>query len=212
MSRTEHAVNEIRLSKECARETNHDAQVSDDADCWIPISPEITEMAMLSYDMDPKLWKEVMAAYDAAEWMEGLKEEMESLRTHDVFTLVPKSSIPVGHRIVKSRPHCHRKHDERGEVVRCKVRVVAKGFTQVPGVDFGETYAPVTQLESIRTVLHIGATNDWDIDHLDVKTAFLHGELDEEIYMEQPEGVKEPGKEDWICRLNKSLYGLCQAS
>jgi len=54
-------------------------------------------------------------------------------------------------------------------------------------------------------VLHIGATNDWDIDHLDIKTAFLHGELDEEIYMEQPEGAKEPRREDWICHLNKSL-------
>ena len=77
--------------------------------------------------------------------------------------------------------------------------MVAKGFTQVPGIDFGETYAPVTHLESVHTVLHLRATNDWDIDHLDVKTAFLHGQLDEEIYMEQPEGAKEPGKEDWIC-------------
>jgi len=61
-------------------------------------------------------------------------------------------------------------------------------------------------------VLHIGAMNDWDIDHLDIKMAFLHGELDKEIYMEQPEGTKEPGREDWICCLNKSLYGLYQAS
>jgi len=90
--------------------------------------------------------------------------------------------------------------------------VVAKGFTQVPGIDFNETYALVTCLESICAILHIGATKDWDIDHLDVKTTFLHGELDKEIYMEQPEGAKEPGKEDWVCCLNKSLYGLCQAS
>ena len=90
--------------------------------------------------------------------------------------------------------------------------MVAKGFTQVPGIDFGETYALVTFLESVCTILHIGATNDWDINHLDVKTEFLHGELDEEIYMEQPKGAKELGKEDWICYLNKSLYGLHQAS
>jgi len=67
-------------------------------------------------------------------------------------------------------------------------------------------------LESICTILHIGATNDWDIDHLDVKTTFLHGELDKEIYMEQLEGAKAFGKEDWVCCLNKILYGLCQAS
>ena len=70
------------------------------------------------------------------------------------------------------------------------MRVVAKGFTQVPVKDFGETYVPVTCLELIRTVLHIVTSNDWEIDHLDVKTALLHGELDEEIYMEQPDGAK----------------------
>ena len=90
--------------------------------------------------------------------------------------------------------------------------MVANGFTQIPGINFGETFALVTRLESVCTVLHISATNYWDIDHLDVKTVFLHGELDEEIYMEQPEGTKELGKEDWICHLNKSLYGLHQAS
>ena len=90
--------------------------------------------------------------------------------------------------------------------------MVAKGLMQVPGVDFGETYTPVTQLESICTVIHFDAMNDWDIDHLNVKTVFLHGKLDKEIYMEQPEGAKEPQKEDWICHLNKSPYSLHQAS
>ena len=93
--------------------------------------------------------------------------------------------------------------------------MVAKGYTQVPGVDFEEMFASIMQLESVRAILHIGATNDWNIDHLDIKTAFLHGDLDEEnqeIYMEQLEGAKEPSKEDWVCRLNKSLCGLHQAS
>ena len=90
--------------------------------------------------------------------------------------------------------------------------MVAKGFTQVPGIDFGETYTLVTWLELIHMILHIGTTKDWDIDHLDIKTVFLHGELDEEIYMEQLEGTKAFGKEDWVCRLNTSLYGLRQAS
>jgi len=76
--------------------------------------------------------------------------------------------------------------------------MVAKGFTQVPGIDFGETYTLVTWLELIHMILHIGTTKDWDIDHLDIKTAFLHGELDEEIYMEQLEGAKAFGKEDWV--------------
>ena len=90
-----------------------------------------------------------MAAYDVTEWMECLREEMVSLWAHDVFPLIPKSSVPVGCCIVKSRPHCHQKCDEKANVMRWKVRVVAKGFTQVPVVNFGETYAPVTQLKSI---------------------------------------------------------------
>ena len=86
-------------------------------------------------------------------------------------------------------------------MVHQKVRVVAKGYTQVPGVNLEETFVPVMCLESIQSVLHIGATNDWEIDH-----------LNEEIYIEQPEGAKEAGKEDRVCQLNKSLYGFHQAS
>ena len=70
-----------------------------------------------------------MTSYNVAKWVEGLREEMASLQAHDVFTLIPKSSIPAGCQIVKLRPHCHRKHNEKGEVVWWKVQVVAKGFT-----------------------------------------------------------------------------------
>ena len=90
-----------------------------------------------------------MDAADMAQWIEGLEEEMASLRAHNVFTLVPRHSVPPGRRIIKSRPHCHQKHNEHGVVVHRKVRVVAKGYTQVPGVDFEEMFAPVTQLESV---------------------------------------------------------------
>ena len=117
VSRTEHTVNEIKMIKEQNHKMNQDAQVSTDADCWIPISPDITEVAMLSSDMDPKSWKEAMAAYDATDWVEGLREEMASLWAHNVFTLIPKLSIPAGHHIMKSRPHCHWKHDEKGKVM-----------------------------------------------------------------------------------------------
>jgi Reverse transcriptase (RNA-dependent DNA polymerase) len=91
------------------------------------------------------------------------------------------------------------------------VRVVAKGYSQVEGVDYTDTFAPVAQLESVRTVLGIAASLDWEIHQFDVKTTFLHGNLTEELYMEQPEGRKEEGKEDWVCKLHKSLYGLHQA-
>ena len=74
-----------------------------------------------------------------------------------------------------------------------------KGFAQKPGIDYTDTYAPVAHLESARTILHVGASLDLEIHQMDVKTAFLHGDLEEEVYMEQPEGMKESGKESWVC-------------
>jgi hypothetical protein len=76
------------------------------------------------------------------------------------------------------------------------VCIVAKGYSQVQGVDYTDTYAPVTQMKSMRSVLHIGTTLNWEIHQLDIKIVFLHGDLQEEVYMEQPEGQKECGKED----------------
>ncbi|HEV7737689.1 MAG TPA: reverse transcriptase domain-containing protein, partial [Chlamydiales bacterium] len=156
-------------------------------------------------------WREAAASDEAEQWQAAYREEMESLKKHNVWTLIPRHQVPKGRKIIKSKPCFVRKKDENGKVVRHKVRVVAKGFTQVAGIDFNETFASVARMESMRTLLHIGAIQDWEIHQMDVKTAFLHGELEEELYMEQPEGMKEPGKENWVAVLNKSLYGLRQA-
>ena len=88
---------------------------------------------------------------------------------------------------------------------------MAKGFGQIPGVDYNDVFSPVVKHNSIRTFFGIVAMHDLELEQLDVKTAFLHGELDEEIYMDQPEGFIVPGKEDFVCRLKKSLYGLKQS-
>ena len=87
------------------------------------------------------------------------------------------------------------KWDENNNVSCHKTRIVAKGFSQIEGIDYKETFTPVTCLESVRAVLSLAASMDWKINQFDVKTAFLHGELTEDIYMEQPEGRKERGKE-----------------
>ncbi len=86
-----------------------------------------------------------------------------------------------------------------GNIVRHKVRVIAKGYAQKPGIDYTDTYAPVARMESTRVILHITASLDWEVHQMDIKTAFLHGNLKEEVYMEQPEGMKEVGKENWVC-------------
>ena len=86
-----------------------------------------------------------------------------------------------------------------------------KGYSQVEGIDYTDTFALVACLESVWMVLSVTASLDWEIHQFDVKTTFLHGELTEDLYMEQPEGRKEKGKEIWVCKLHKSLYGLQQA-
>jgi hypothetical protein len=160
---------------------------------------------------DPRTYKQAMATQYAPEWDSGYDDEMASLKSHNVWTLIPRSNVPAGWKIVGSRPHFHTKRDEKGEITQHKVCVVAKGYSQVQGVDYTDTYAPVARMESMHSILHIGAVLDWEMHQLDVKTAFLHGDLEEEVYMEQSEGRKEPGKEDWVCQLNKTLYGLKQA-
>ena len=94
---------------------------------------------------------------------------------------------------------------------RYKARLVAKGFKQQAGIDYDEIFSPVARFESLRLLLAHAALHDWEVEALDVKTAFLYGELEEEIYMEQPKGFVVPGMEDKVCHLKKVIYGLKQA-
>ena len=97
------------------------------------------------------------------------------------------------------------------EGIKYKARVVARGFNQREGVDYNEIFSPVVRHTSIRVLLAMVAHQDLELEQLDVKTAFLHGELEEEIYMSQPDCFQVPGKENHVCRLKKSLYGLKQS-
>ena len=92
-----------------------------------------------------------------------------------------------------------------------QARLVAKGYSQRPGFDFTETFAPTVRYSAVRTILALAGLEDMEIHSLDISNAYLNGVLEEEIYMEQPEGFAVEGKEDWVCRLKKSLYGLKQA-
>ena len=103
------------------------------------------------------------------------------------------------------------KVEEHNLKPRYKARLVVKGFGQRKGIDFDKIFSPVVKMYSIRTVLGLAASLSLEIEQIDVKTTFLHGDLEEEIYMEQPEGFKVDGKENFVCKLKKSLYGLKQA-
>jgi hypothetical protein len=95
---------------------------------------------------------------------------------------------------------------------RYKAHRIAKGFTQIEGIDFQETFSPVARYEAICFLLAHTALKDWELKAMDIKTAFLYGELNEEIYMEQPEGFAKREQENQVCRLKKAIYGLKQAS
>lgn len=100
------------------------------------------------------------------------------------------------------------KRNADGTIKKFKARLVAKGYVQQPGIDFDEVFAPVARLETIRLLIALAAGKGWKIHHLDVKTAFLHGDLKEEVYVTQPEGFEKPGEEGKVYKLAKSLYGL----
>jgi transposase InsO family protein len=140
------------------------------------------------------------------EWKQVCREELASLRKCKVFELVDP---PKGRKVIKNRWVFNLKSDGRK-----KARLVAKGFSQVEGIDYDEIFSPVVQFETVRMMIALAALKDWHISGLDVKTAFLYGDLDEELYMEQPEGFKVPGhkNKNKVMRLKKAIYGLKQAA
>ena len=165
-------------------------------------------------DDDEPTWSQAMASSEREYWIAGGRDELKSLQDLKVFVLVPRSDLPSGHRPLRGKLVCKRKRDDSGRIVRYKVRYVAKGFAQRYGIDYDKTTAPTVRLESFRAILHLAASLNWDLRQFDIKTAFLHGVLpeNETMYMEQPRGFEEPGKEEWVMRLMKSIYGMKQAS
>ncbi|KAG8501668.1 hypothetical protein CXB51_004714 [Gossypium anomalum] len=145
-------------------------------------------------NQEPSNYSEAISCEDSEKWMFAMQEEMESLHKNKTWDLV---------KLPKGTPGV--------EEPRYKVRLVAKGYSQIPGVDFTDVFSPVVKHSSIRALLGIMAMNDLELEQLDVKTTFLHGKLEEDIYMQQPEGFTVSEKEDYVCLLKKSIYGLKQS-
>ncbi|OBZ68344.1 Retrovirus-related Pol polyprotein from transposon TNT 1-94 [Grifola frondosa] len=148
----------------------------------------------------------------AAQWCTALEEEFASIRSMDVYKLIPPSHVPSNHKIMHGKPVFRLKHDEHGAPICFKAQWVCKGYEAVFGQDYTKTTLPTMRMESLCTLVHIAAAKDWELDQIDVKTAYLYGLLpDNEVcYMYQSEGFEEAGKEDWVWELHHGLYGMPQ--
>jgi transposase InsO family protein len=161
-------------------------------------------LAVAYVGRDPASYSEAMRSADADQWSEACQYEIDALAKNGTWELV---DLPPGRKAVKSKWVFKLKADGR-----YRARLVAKGFTQIPGVDFDETFSPVARFESLRMLLALATLEDWHIHQMDVKSVFLNGVLDEEIFMEQPQGFITTGSETQVCHLRKAIYGLKQAS
>ena len=170
---------------------------------------ESYQVIAIDSEDDPINYKEALEDVDVQEWQKAMDREMESMYSNSVWSLVeaPKGVKPIGCKWIYKR-----KRGSDGKVETFKARLVAKGYTQKEGIDYEETFSPVAMLKSIRILLAVAASLDYEIWQMDVKTAFLNGNLNEDIYMQQPEGFKAKGKEHMVCKLQRSIYGLKQAS
>ena len=158
---------------------------------------------------EPKSFKGACNDEHHVQWEKAMKNEFTSLIKNKTWDLVPR---PEDKNIVGNRWVYKIKRDENGSVERFKARLVAKGFTQTEGVDYGEVFSPVARFPTIRSLLAFANAHNLEIHHMDVTTAFLNGDLDCEIFMEQPEGFVDATRPDYVCRLKKGLYGLKQSA
>ncbi|KAK1604765.1 hypothetical protein QYE76_028438 [Lolium multiflorum] len=153
--------------------------------------------------------KKVFEALEYSDWLEAMHEELNNFKRNKVWTLVKKPK--ECRNVIGTKWIFKNKQDEFGNVVRNKARLVAQGFSQVEGIDFGETYAPVARLESIRILLAYASHHNFKLQQMDVKSAFLNGPLHEEVYVKQPPGFEDLNFPNHVYKLDKALYGLKQA-
>ena len=171
------------------------------------VTPVTDETAKATKVGDPLSYDDAMSRPDATEWRKACQTELDMFKKQGLYEEVPR---PRDRKIVGCKWVFLTKTGADGQIERYKARVVAQGFSQVEGIDYNETFAPVTKFNSIRVLLALAARLDLEVHQMDVKSAFLNGELEEEIYMRVPPGHNSPPGVVW--KLNKALYGLKQAS
>lgn len=160
-----------------------------------------SELMLMSID-EPTSYTE---AVQETEWKKAMEAEIKSIEKNGTWVL---TELPQGHKAIGLKWVYKLKKDTDGKIVKHKARLVAKGYVQKYGIDFEEVFAPVTRMETVRLLLALAAKNGWEVHHMDVKSAFLNGEIEEEVYVFQPEGFEKQGEEHKVYKLLKALYGL----
>jgi hypothetical protein len=159
----------------------------------------------ITHTTEPKSYSEA-SKFEC--WQKAMNDELEALTKTGTWTFVdlPPLAKPIGSKWVYKV-----KYKSDGTIERYKARLVAKSYNQVEGLDFFDTFSPVAKLTTVRLLLAVASIKQWHLHQLDVNNAFLHGDLDEDVYMTVPDGVT-PAKPGQVCKLLKSLYGLKQVS
>lgn len=156
----------------------------------------------------PGTYREAMESADAEQWRAAMRQEFDACVAQETWSLVPRRDLPQGANVLPVKWVFKKKFDENGKLEKFKARITPKGFRQKHGIDYHEVFANTGKYKTMRIVLALAAALDLELNQLDVPTAFVRAPLDEEVYMELPEGFEEPGM---VCKLNRSLYGLKQA-
>jgi len=165
------------------------------------------DFALSAVITEPATLAEALASPQAEFWQKAMEDELASLYENNTYSLV---TTPPGVKPIPVKWVFKIKRDQAGNIERFKARLVAKGFRQVEGIDFNEIFAPTSKYTTYRALMAKATAEDLEIHHIDIKTAFLQGELEEEVYIQQPPGFEE-GSSSVSCYLHKALYGLKQA-
>jgi transposase InsO family protein len=184
------------------RRSNRDRRAPDRYGHW-------SKNASTDCDVDtPKTWRQLLKSPNKHRWLKAADEEFASLLGMQTWKLVPR---PEKRKVIKSKWVFKVKRRPDRTIQKLKARLVAMGYSQVHGLDYDEVFSPTLRLETLRLILSLLACRNWTGRQVDFKTAFLNGHLDKPIYMEQPPGFEDPQHPDWVCEVNRSLYGLKQS-